>query len=746
MFLWSNARVRRLRRALPWALAAGVLAIVFRSLGEGLVQASRDLYAHDFPDTYYLVQRWRQLEVPLWLPNARLGQPFLALLYTQALYPPRIVLGLLFGQVLGTNVLHAFHSTWAFAGLFLAARRFGLGRWAAFIAAAPFSLSPFYVEFAQNLSFASTAAWAGWIVLAAEHLRRVPGMRAAAWLALALGAAFHCGSPEMWLWEVMAAALVTGRRLKWFSVAVVLALMIAAVVALPAAELSREYTKPGEVPAGLTEWSLSWAQLVSIGVPDADLPRAGGYWGGADQRFLFSLFIGSLATMLALIGVRERRARPFVVLAVVCLLLALGKHLVISEWLLRVPPFRLFRYPVKYGVGALFALSVLAGFGARRLGALVRRRRSLPVVTGLLGLGVGLFAASRLEGVREGFHDGAPWFLGGAAVLAVCGWATVKNSPGASALRRVEGRLVLPVMAVAMAVELVAVPHETWPRLSAARLSEPSDLARELRRDAHGRLSIRVDMDDSDPQQSGPWDLDGATDTIVLEGRRRLSGLRFVEEGLRASGGYGFRDPWRLSRAFKHGASAFSLAGVSHFVRNTHQSPGFPGPVPRLTAIEDVWTWTWDQARPRSFLVTASRVASDDEAFAALSLPPGEVTREVLIDRGEALAGGRCDSAASTNELAPELIEQHVDACAPGYLVLADAWYPGWKVDVDGAPADAVRAWGFLRAVKVPAGRHVVTWRYRPLSFQLGAVLSGIALGVCLAAVWRRNRLNRAVG
>lgn len=148
-------------------------------------------------------------------------------------------------------------------------------------------------------------------------------------------------------------------------------------------------------------------------------------------------------------------------------------------------------------------------------------------------------------------------------------------------------------IAALVALELVAVPHDRWPRLSARLLEAPSPLAARLRSEGAQRVSIRVDLDDRYPEATGPWDVEGAGDRLLLAGRQRLSGLRFIEEGLRATGGHGFRDPWRLSRAFAAGPNAFALASVSHFVRNTAAPPPFAGLAPRLEpGLDDVWTWT----------------------------------------------------------------------------------------------------------------------------------------------------------
>ena len=79
----------------------------------------------------------------------------------------------------------------------------------------------------------------------------------------------------------------------------------------------------------------------------------------------------------------------------------------------------------------------------------------------------------------------------------------------------------------------------------------------------------------------------------------------------------------------------------------------------------------------------------------------------------------------------------------PGYLVLTDAYYPGWTATVDGQPAEIERADIMFRAVKVPAGQHRVELRYQPQSFSLGLLIS-IGTVVVLVGVWlivrRRNR------
>lgn len=75
-----------------------------------------------------------------------------------------------------------------------------------------------------------------------------------------------------------------------------------------------------------------------------------------------------------------------------------------------------------------------------------------------------------------------------------------------------------------------------------------------------------------------------------------------------------------------------------------------------------------------------------------------------------------------------------------GYVFLSDAYYPGWNVYVDGTQSTLLRANYAFRAVEVPAGRHVVEFRYEPWSFRIGALISGISLMIIIGFMIRSFR------
>jgi hypothetical protein len=78
----------------------------------------------------------------------------------------------------------------------------------------------------------------------------------------------------------------------------------------------------------------------------------------------------------------------------------------------------------------------------------------------------------------------------------------------------------------------------------------------------------------------------------------------------------------------------------------------------------------------------------------------------------------------------------------PGLLVLADSFYPGWKVWVDGNPDIIFPTNHLLRGVYLSEGDHKVEFVYQPISYKLGLFisLSSFCLGCTAAVVFLSNK------
>jgi hypothetical protein len=144
---------------------------------------------------------------------------------------------------------------------------------------------------------------------------------------------------------------------------------------------------------------------------------------------------------------------------------------------------------------------------------------------------------------------------------------------------------------------------------------------------------------------------------------------------------------------------------------------------------------------PRARLVGAAEVEPDDErALARLRAPDFPRERSVVLAAGEARAAGGAGAASESGSAhivrdRPDAIDVAIAPTAPGWLVLADTFFPGWVARVDGRPREILRANVAFRAVAVQPGESTVEFRYEPFSFRAGAVISVLAVAVLAGGV-----------
>jgi hypothetical protein len=135
----------------------------------------------------------------------------------------------------------------------------------------------------------------------------------------------------------------------------------------------------------------------------------------------------------------------------------------------------------------------------------------------------------------------------------------------------------------------------------------------------------------------------------------------------------------------------------------------------------------------RAFLAGASHILPDDARGDEEALRLLRAGAPLVLQGGQAqspAAGGQVEIIAYEETL----VKARVNARAPAYLVLKDAFYPGWEATVNGRPTPINRANLLFRAVAVPAGESAVVFRFAPALWRI-ALYIGIALWIIAAIV-----------
>lgn len=182
------------------------------------------------------------------------------------------------------------------------------------------------------------------------------------------------------------------------------------------------------------------------------------------------------------------------------------------------------------------------------------------------------------------------------------------------------------------------------------------------------------------------------------------------------------------------------------FVNQKHD---LPEPRFRLVAAGDgLHVYENTTVMPRAFFVTESVVQLDRKrATKLLHDPAFDWRRSVILEEMPQMPVSNVrdgESVVRVSAYQAQEVTVEVDTTSPGFLVLSDNYYRGWKATVDGKAARILRVNVVMRAVQLEPGRHEVRFYFDPLSFRLGLALSlGGGLSTLLALVFIAGRLGR---
>jgi hypothetical protein len=163
--------------------------------------------------------------------------------------------------------------------------------------------------------------------------------------------------------------------------------------------------------------------------------------------------------------------------------------------------------------------------------------------------------------------------------------------------------------------------------------------------------------------------------------------------------------------------------------------PGFApmpaNPVFDTTFSGDVKVYHRTDAPGRAWVVPAAQqVTGPEEAARVVGSATFDARAQVVVE--EAARGLPAGGAGNVRWLqgAPEHLLMEVAVPEGGWLLLADAPFPGWQATVDGKAAEWYPANVINRALWLDAGTHRVEWRYSVPGLRWG--IAGTVLGALL--------------
>lgn len=161
------------------------------------------------------------------------------------------------------------------------------------------------------------------------------------------------------------------------------------------------------------------------------------------------------------------------------------------------------------------------------------------------------------------------------------------------------------------------------------------------------------------------------------------------------------------------------------------------------------WVWRNPEALPRLFVARQAKKASDEATLKALAEGIMDPRQLVAVNDGGSVMPGEPGRglAGQVREFSygSQRLEAEVEMWSPGWLVVSDLFFPGWRAAVDGKPERVRRADYLLRALPLPAGNHRVTMTYQPWPFRLG-LWAMLATLFTLPGMWVKDEIRKRVG
>jgi len=700
-------RTFALRR--PWAVILALVLLAYWPLStSGYSLPQGDTLDCWLPWRFFIASCLQDGHFPLWNPLQQMGYPIYADLQGPAWYVEAIALGGTIGHSL--HVLQALFLGYLVIGG-LGMRRLSLlvhgAQGPALLAGVAYALSGFFTGHTMHFYAVISAAWLPWSIEAQLRLMRAPHWRpalsAAVFQALLLTGGNHTFTilvaylllalfvvHAVKHWKAGGGPIV--RRLVMYEVVFAGATMAMACGTLYAAWEVMPYLGRAEGLdlATAAGGPFTWRACISFLLPFTTGPDAA--FAGTDPT-MANGYVGLLIAVFAVLALfRKRTAVENTLLgfAGVCFLAAFGDALFVHRLLWSVlPGLDLFRFPSYFLWGMHLALPMLAAGTLAGYGSFSDRQRR--IVLGLLGGSVVVLLllliwawsratvphveASLFERLRA-LSTAERILLNGPVTLAVISvvlWM---------ALRR---KLTVRWVGILVMVEM------TWSTGLSAWNTSVSDLApaalesRYLAFDP-GAPGVPLQL------PMGQW-RDDAQDVQPL---------------------------WRNVQVFKghpthDGFNSFQL-------KHTMALQGRHGRL--LEAMK---------RQPLLYLSDSVVTMADHVAG---TVRPERDSALVVVEGPVPLSvrpGGR-----GTVELAGfehDAITARVTASGPLFLVVQQAWFPGWSMWVDGAPVDLVRANIAAFGAVVPAGEHRVEARFAKPAVPLLLAVSLLSLILVLGAL-----------
>lgn len=699
----------------------------------------RDVY---IPIEHFFHSQLIAGRLPAWMADAAWGFPVIASAQIGFFYPP-----LLISRLLPVNFylpwLLLSHFLWLSLGSFLLFRCFRLSSPAAALGALAFTLGGFVTLHLTHLNIIFCLAWLPWQFFYIYRIANSPlSIKAFLPLSLLLSLPFLVGQIQIPLLMFLVSAawfaylrhqssLSFRRSVVWLVLLAILVPVLSAAQLLPTYELMSQSTRnPTSVSFDITRANQHSFPLYHL--PTFLFPRFFAnddqYWGRRLQ-IEYGVYVGTFPLLIAIFF----------------LLCHYRQKIKLSPTLTRLTPF----------FTGLLAVSLLLSLGSLSPFRLIGLEPSLWLFSAparwllFTALSLSFFAAVGADHFFHSAHTYLPFFrrtfflLLGLVVLGqLFLWVLSKYFPAfAPALfTSAQQEKIFSLLASANASSLSLASPYTWLPLLVCLLMSRHFVTRHPVRWALVLTAADLFLLFTTTTPTLPWsDIKAPPASFaqlpaaVTSGQARLYSVRTGGD----TGAY-FTNPSSRANA------AIRRTQRELLVPLTHAQFSLPG-------IE--WPASLDLANSSALL---SELRADGSYQLANPILAAKLNIGVYIDevnqsiavhtmpyypRLELIGADGATSSIRYPYHPSGAFTVDLQADQPSVLIVRDSYYPGWQAVLDGVAAPISVYQKIFRQIQVPAGRHVISFFYRPVFLYIGLAISASAwLLIILWLLYFRRR------
>lgn len=758
-----------LNKNLLWILAIILLCLAFSRnllpfnkeilIGAGTSDAIDILSAHFF-STDCLKQHF----LPHWNPYLFCGIPSLAEPQNAVFYPLNLIF-LLLPLNIAFNYSVVLHLILAGIFMFYLARTLEIDGLSSFCTAIIFIFSSIFSLhlFAGHLTNIHTIIWLPLIFLLIEKYFKTRKIYYIVSAGISLSMQIFSGHLQYVTYTVLAIGsyllfrfiIQPDDRLKIFKAGlylITIGLLLSAIQLLPTAEYAIHSTRATKDYAFFSSLSFAPENLITIIIPDFFGNLMHGefsYWG----RWYFweeCVYMGILPLITAIIALRLCKKNKYVtffgLLSLFSIIMALGYYIpLLKNIIMYIPILNMFRAQAKFIFLTAFSLSILSGFG---INALFNNRESIKIEKKqivYLYILIFLFAAI-IFAIKARFDFwGEFWFKILAFLLSFQEryWIFDYRHPGFilttflvaySGIRKfilfltisltliiilknkiIKSGIIKFLFIVFIVVDLwsfsvkytkvLNLPEVLWSEEAVKVLKNDDTFYRIFNRDFVPNISVFYKL----------YTLNGSTALYLQD-----------YSGFVASSQI-FHSTENFVLYFTSSTKPLDLVGFKYLVTReyTINSKDFE----LVFSDNKIRFYKNLDTLPHAFMVFKAGIFDSKKdamnEFNSKDFDPKEYVILETTDANKITVKPKDKTYnVQITKYFPNEVVVAVDTASDGYLFLSDAYYPSWKVSVDGKLDKIYKANIAFRAVYLKKGKHIVRFVYDSFSFKLGMVIS----------------------